>query len=190
MGRWTQHDNDSERLPEGMERIGYDSDTGRYYFRDQDGGVWQGAQGAEFSEMTRVSDGAGAAASSSIDEDIEAAPRRADGYQALATDTHAGYRQVYSNASAYRTLFPFFLLIGVVLLLIWRLILSPGLAAPESACPTGAKSYLVEPGDSCWEIARTHGCSLDELKNLNKELVCERLMPGTTVCLPVVPDPE
>lgn len=36
-----------------MERIGYDSDNGCYYFRDRDGVVWQGAEGAEFSEMTR-----------------------------------------------------------------------------------------------------------------------------------------
>lgn len=34
-------------------RIGYDSDTGRYYFRDRDGTVWQGAEGAQFGEMTR-----------------------------------------------------------------------------------------------------------------------------------------
>lgn len=36
-----------------MERVGYDSDTGRYQFRDSHGAMWQGAQGAEFSEMTR-----------------------------------------------------------------------------------------------------------------------------------------
>ncbi|KAJ6601024.1 hypothetical protein DFH09DRAFT_900466 [Mycena vulgaris] len=187
MGRWTQHDEDSTRLPEGMERIGYDTDTGRYYFRDQAGAVWQGAEGAEFSQMTRVSDGAGANASSSSypqEEDIEAAPRRSDGYQALATDTNGRYNKFTSNASAYRTLFPFFLLIGVVLLLIWRLILYPGLSTPKPVCPAGTVSYLVEPGDSCWEISRAHGCTLDELKNLNKNLECDALMPGMTVCLP------
>ncbi|KAJ7827184.1 hypothetical protein B0H13DRAFT_311433 [Mycena leptocephala] len=186
MGRWTQFDEDSTRLPEGMERIGYDSDTGRYYFRDASGSVWQGAQGAEFSEMTRVSEGAGANTSSSSyppDEDVEAAPRRSDGYQALPTDTN-GRIIKNLNAGAYRTLFPFFLLIGVVLLLIWRLILSPGLTPPPNPCPAGAASYLVEPGDSCWEISRTHGCSLDDFKNLNKKIDCDRLMPGTTVCLP------
>ncbi|KAF8808207.1 hypothetical protein BYT27DRAFT_7190354 [Phlegmacium glaucopus] len=51
MGRWTQYDEDDYRLPEGMKRIGYDSDTRRYYFRDQDGSVWQGP---EYGEMTRV----------------------------------------------------------------------------------------------------------------------------------------
>lgn len=36
-----------------MERVGYDADSGRYIFKDRDGTLWQGAQGAEFSEMTR-----------------------------------------------------------------------------------------------------------------------------------------
>lgn len=36
-----------------MKRVGYDADTGRYYFKDRDGAVWQGAEGAEFSEMTK-----------------------------------------------------------------------------------------------------------------------------------------
>ncbi|KAJ7135313.1 hypothetical protein C8R46DRAFT_1235122 [Mycena filopes] len=188
MGRWTQHDEDSTRLPEGMERIGYDSDTGRYYFR-QGGQVWQGAQGAQFSEMTRVTDGSGPSSSSypQEDDDVEAGPRRADGYQALATDANASYAR--SNASAYRTLFPFFLAIGVVLLLVWRLILSPGLAPPKNPCPAHTASYLVEPGDSCWEISHAHGCTLDEFKKLNEKIDCEGLMPGTTVCLPRAPPP-
>ncbi|KAF7347184.1 Peptidoglycan-binding domain protein [Mycena venus] len=189
MGRWTQYDSDSTRLPEGMERIGYDSDTGRYYFRDRGGSVWQGAQGAEFSEMTRVSGGEGAGNSSSSyppDEDIEAAPRRADGYQALPTDTN-GRTYITSNAAAYRTLFPFFLLIGVVLLLIWRLILSPGLTAPKNPCPADTTKYLVEPGDSCWEISHTRGCSLDDFKKLNSKINCDALMPGSTVCIPNQP---
>ncbi|KAJ7166509.1 hypothetical protein C8R43DRAFT_877854 [Mycena crocata] len=193
MGRWTQYDEDSYRLPAGMERIGYDSDTQRYLFRSGDGSVWQGAQGAQFSEMTRISDGGANTSSSSYpqEEDIEAAPRRSDGYQALATDTNGSHRQFSSNASAYRTLFPFFLLIGVVLLLVWRLILSPGLAPPKAACPAGSTNYLVQPGDSCWEISQAHGCSLDDLKIWNKKLECDTLMPGTTLCLPsTVQDPE
>jgi hypothetical protein len=155
-----------------------------------------------------VSNGAGADGASSSyppDEDIEAAPRRADGYQALATDAVSCHLLNFSdtkppqnggytsnlNASAYRTLFPFFLLIGVVLLLVWRLILSPGLAAPTNPCPPHATKYLVEPGDSCWEISRTHGCSLDDFKKFNTKVNCDLLMPGTTVCIPnQPPDPN
>ncbi|KAJ6457270.1 hypothetical protein C8R45DRAFT_913662 [Mycena sanguinolenta] len=175
---------DEARLPAGMERIGYDSDTGRYYFRDRSGSVWQGAQGAQFSEMTRGM--SGSSSSYPPNEDVEAAPRRADGYQALATDANGRYLSA-SNASAYRTLFPFFLLIGVIMLLVWRLILSPGLAAPKNPCPADTTSYLVQPGDSCWEISHTHGFSLDDFKKLNKKVDCDALMPGTTVCFPNQP---
>ncbi|KAJ7238763.1 hypothetical protein B0H12DRAFT_1025523 [Mycena haematopus] len=203
MGRWTQQDSDEARLPAGMERVGYDSDSGRYLFSDGHS-LWQGAQGAQFSEMTRVSNaGATSASSHPPDEDVEAAPRRADGYQALATDsvsfrshfpkfTNAEPAQngryfVSTNASAYRTLFPFFLLIGVVLLLVWRLILSPGLTVPQNPCPSDTTRYLVEPGESCWEISHTHGVSLDDFKKLNKKVDCDALLPGTTVCIPSQP---
>ena len=48
---------DEYRLPEGMKRVGYDADTGRYYFQDTDGSYWRGPEGAEFGEMERgVSD--------------------------------------------------------------------------------------------------------------------------------------
>lgn len=44
---------DEHRLPDGFTRIGYDADTGRYYFSDADGNYWEGPQGAEFGEMKR-----------------------------------------------------------------------------------------------------------------------------------------
>jgi hypothetical protein len=44
---------DEHRLPDGFKRIGYDADTGRYYFSDADGNYWEGPQGAEFGEMKR-----------------------------------------------------------------------------------------------------------------------------------------
>lgn len=47
---------DSYRLPEGMQRIGYDSDTRRYTFRDQHGGIWEGSPGEEFGgELRQIS---------------------------------------------------------------------------------------------------------------------------------------
>jgi hypothetical protein len=36
-----------------MTRIGYDSDTGRHRFRDKDGSVWEGPEGAEYGEMRK-----------------------------------------------------------------------------------------------------------------------------------------
>ncbi|KAJ7629042.1 hypothetical protein FB45DRAFT_1029092 [Roridomyces roridus] len=92
MGRWTQRDEDSERLPEGMERIGYDSDTGRYYFRDQSGALGLAVQ---LALINTVSGGGGT--SSAPQDDVESAPRRSDGYQPVATDAGAtGYWRTHS----------------------------------------------------------------------------------------------
>ncbi|TFK42134.1 hypothetical protein BDQ12DRAFT_353769 [Crucibulum laeve] len=189
MGRWTQYDEDDYRLPEGMKRIGYDSDSGRYYFRNSGGSVWQGPEGAEFGEMTKVSElptSLSGSSSQRRSEDLEAAPRRAEGYQPLDNDPVNPMAR--SNAPGfnadYRSLFPFFLIIAVVLLLIWRLILSPGLAPTPKWCPEGAVVYTVQPGDNCWEIARIHGCPFERFKELNQKLQCDHLMPGSSVCLP------
>lgn len=35
----SRYDSDEERLPEGMERIGYDADTETYTYRDADGSI-------------------------------------------------------------------------------------------------------------------------------------------------------
>ena len=40
-------------MPEGMQRVGYDADLGKYYFKDRDGTLWEGAEGVEFGEMKR-----------------------------------------------------------------------------------------------------------------------------------------
>lgn len=94
------------------------------------------------------------------------------------------------NSDAYKTLFPFFLIIGVVLLLVWRLILSPGLSYVPPSCPGETKEYIVQPGDNCWEISKARGCTLDELAKLNEKLDCEVLMPGMQLCLPSPKTPE
>jgi len=41
MGRWVD---DCSHMPAGMERIGYDSDTQRYTFRDSDGCIYEGTE--------------------------------------------------------------------------------------------------------------------------------------------------
>ena len=44
---------DDYRLSEGMKRVGYDADSGKYFFRDKDGCLWEGQEGARFGEMTQ-----------------------------------------------------------------------------------------------------------------------------------------
>jgi len=172
-----------------MKRVGYDSDTGRFYFRDRNGDTYAGPEGAEFGQMTRMSGSEvlSAPTDEETPDDLERAPAmaRADGYQPLAVDITDYPHKPTVNTGAYRTLFPFFLIIAVVLLLIYRLILAPATSVQQSDCPgEDNMAYWVQPGDSCWSVAKAHGCSLEELMKGNPELDCEPLMPGTTVCLP------
>ncbi|KAF8633586.1 hypothetical protein AX15_001379 [Amanita polypyramis BW_CC] len=196
MGRWTQYDEDEYNLPEGMKRIGYDADTECYYFKDKDGSIWRGTPGARYSEMTRVSsprpsnDGT-RNRDPDANRDIEEAgthtsASRGDGYQLLSPDGPTMAYKSDINASAYRTLFPFFLLIAGVLLLVWRLVLSPSLTASSAKlCPKPQTvPYLIQPGDTCWEVSKAHGCSVEELKDLNAKVQCDKLVPGNLVCVP------
>ncbi|KAF5384335.1 hypothetical protein D9615_003197 [Tricholomella constricta] len=63
MGRWTQFDEDSYRLPEGMKRIGYDADTKVYTFRDRAGTLYRGAPGADYGTLTPIPSSNAAASS-------------------------------------------------------------------------------------------------------------------------------
>ncbi|KII94214.1 carbohydrate-binding module family 50 protein [Plicaturopsis crispa FD-325 SS-3] len=190
MGRWTQYDEDEYRLPSGMKRVGYDADTSQYFFRDtSDGSLWRGAQGAEFGEMTKVEDGRGPIGS--VEEegnDLEGAPRRGDGYSPLATDLRSPARYMTGgNGAAYRTMFPFFLIICVVLLLVWRLVVYPSFVPsrpPPSPCPDSSTPYRIHAGDTCWEISRAHGVKLEQFMAANVGLECDRLAVGARVCVP------
>ncbi|KAG1783449.1 hypothetical protein EV702DRAFT_934688, partial [Suillus placidus] len=147
MGRWTQYDEDDYRLPEGVKRVGYDADSGRYYFCDRAGLVYKGPEGSEFGELTLVSE-----IPSSIpqdveeDSDLEAAPTGTDNYRILALDENG--TRYNPQGGAYRTLFPFFLIIAVVLFLVWRLVPLPTRIA-HVPCPSTTLSYIVQPGDTC-----------------------------------------
>ncbi|KAJ3525756.1 hypothetical protein NMY22_g10441 [Coprinellus aureogranulatus] len=181
MGPWTQFDEDDYRLPEGMKRIGYDSDEGRYYFRDSDGSIWRGAEGAEYGELTKVSE-APASVTGAANDDVEASPRtqRQGGYQLLSADpdTPLAHSHHAFDTNPYRALFPFFLIIAVVLLLIYRLILSPAIFPGAPTCPQGTELYYVQPGESCWAIAKMHDCSLEKLQALNPKVVFAKLTDG------------
>ncbi|CDO77271.1 Carbohydrate-Binding Module Family 50 protein [Trametes cinnabarina] len=195
MGRWTQYDEDSTRLPEGMTRVGYDSDTGRYYFRDRDGSLWEGPQGAQYGEMKRVQGAPVLTDDHAHDEDEEAEigvpSSRVDGYTPLAVDAdgrtvpHA--RHTSRTDSAYRIMLPFFLIIVVVLLLVFRLVHSSPLADPSEPplrCPGASEAYTVVRGDTCWELSQARGCSVQDILSVNQGLSCEAIRPGQAICLP------
>jgi len=59
MGRWTQFDEDSSRLPEGVTRVAYDADTHRYTFRTDNGELLIGRPGEVYGKMSPLSDSIG-----------------------------------------------------------------------------------------------------------------------------------
>jgi len=55
MGRWSRYtDSDTDLLPDGMRRIGYDASTASYTFRDRDGRLWTSAPGTRFGELKLI----------------------------------------------------------------------------------------------------------------------------------------
>ncbi|EPS97855.1 hypothetical protein FOMPIDRAFT_161441 [Fomitopsis schrenkii] len=190
MGRWTQYDEDEYRLPDGMKRVGYDADTSKYYYRDADGALWEGPAGAQYGELTQVSSAPIALDDDghSSDDDLEAAPTRADGYKPLASDVNQPAHYHSGNIYAYRMLFPFLLVVAVVLLLVIRLAFyntSSDVPPPHAAlCPNGSEPVQVQAGDTCWNLSQARNSTLEEFLNLNPTVDCNSLMPGQNICLP------
>ncbi|KAG6330162.1 hypothetical protein ID866_8926 [Astraeus odoratus] len=108
-------------------------------------------------------------------DDLEAASTQRNGYKPLAVDED-GSRHALRGGS-YRTLFPFFLIISVILLLVWRLVLLPTRARPVP-CPSTTTEYFIQPGDTCYDIALRHKTSLDKFLIVNPQTDCNSLMPG------------
>lgn len=185
MGRWTQYDEDDYRLPEGMKRVGYDADTQKYYYKDAGGKIWEGAEGAQFGELRRATNNTHTVHfAESSNADVEARP---DGYQPLATDADAApHKGVTDNTNAYRTFFPFLMMVIVALLLVLRLI-APHAHTEDpvvAMCSGFSHAYRVQSGDTCWDIAHSRGFSVDDLLDVNPGLDCKKLTPSEIVCLP------
>ncbi|KAF8065291.1 hypothetical protein FPV67DRAFT_1671563 [Lyophyllum atratum] len=69
MGRWTQFEEDSYRLPEGMKRIGYDADTKVYTFRDRNGALYVGEPEADYGTLTPVTETGGSPRAGAFESD-------------------------------------------------------------------------------------------------------------------------
>ncbi|KAK8215800.1 hypothetical protein HDK77DRAFT_201654 [Phyllosticta capitalensis] len=54
MNRYSRYDEDSYRLPEGMTRVGYDSDEQKYIFRDRSGQEWASRSGEAYGKLERI----------------------------------------------------------------------------------------------------------------------------------------
>ncbi|KAJ8085155.1 hypothetical protein PM082_003939 [Marasmius tenuissimus] len=228
MGRWTQYDEDSYRLPEGFKRVGYDADRQKYIFEDTAGATWEGREGEEFGEMKKgvyepdayrppgsnnrispfcaVSGGSGRSQNAE-DDDVEygGGSGRADGYQRLPGGPNQATAQS-ARTGAYRTIFPFFLIIAVVLLLVLRAV-SPQSSRPVTPeCVHSDESLVqtIRSGDTCWGICEDswgkHGedtgkcleklIEENKLQNEGRGINCDRLVAGQGICVPTVPRSE
>jgi len=205
MGRWADQDNDSERLPEGFERIGYDADSQTYTFRDRDGAIYESAPGNRYGTLrpTGDVDTEYARAQESRDkpllksgDDEERAElaewqheaRRARRQRRLdATGGPFDFEEA-SNRQAMKMMLPFVLLVLVFLLALFKFLMSASAdeVEPQVHCVDNLKKVEIQNGETCWEIAKAHSLTVDELIGLggNEKVDCEALRVGQQICVP------
>lgn len=88
------------------------------------------------------------------------------------------------DGKAWRYMLPFFLLVSVFLLALYRFLGSAAAPTPV-ACAENSVRYLVKPGDSCWAIANDRGATVADLMRLNQGMECSLLKAGRVICVPV-----
>ncbi|KAL2755684.1 carbohydrate-binding module family 50 protein [Sodiomyces alcalophilus JCM 7366] len=176
MSRFSHYDTDEERLPEGMTRIGYDADTQTYTYRDADGSHWEGAPGAQYGRLTRVSNGSNTTGPGL--QGTEESEPFIPGLEPWEVEKKA-WRQ------AWAPLFNFFMLVGLFLIgVVWLLYRSRGTVPAEADCAPGQAEYTIAKGDTCWDIAQEKSLSLEELLAANEGLNCDKLRVGRVICVP------
>ena len=77
---------------------------------------------------------------------------------------------------------PFFLLISVFLLLVFRFLY---VGSTPLQCGDGLEMHRVSKGDTCWQIAADGGTTVEELNRVNEGLDCARLVVGKDLCVPL-----
>jgi hypothetical protein len=176
MPRWSEYDTDEERLPEGMQRIGYDADSQTYTFRDAEGGIWESAPGNRYGQLRRVT-----STLPSYTEDDESSPTQPLTFSAPEDSSRqASWRQ------EMMPLLNWFLLVGVFLLVIIWFISGKSGSSTEivRSCGDETTPYEIKTGDTCWAIAEAKSVPLDVLLQNNEGLDCDKLAVGDTICVP------
>ncbi|OTB01405.1 carbohydrate-binding module family 50 protein, partial [Hypoxylon sp. CI-4A] len=168
MSRWSQYDTDAERLPEGMQRIGYDADSQTYTFRDADGTIWESAPGNRYGGLYRVT----------------------TTFEPYGDDTTEPLQQASEPPTSWRhdmmPLLNWFLLVGLFLVFVFWFISGSAIkrADPITCQHDTSTPYKIKSGDTCWAIAEQYNVPLESLLNENQGLDCDRLGVGGTVCIP------
>ncbi|KAG8793939.1 hypothetical protein FRC17_008361, partial [Serendipita sp. 399] len=153
LDRWSQYD-EAEYRTGGMERVGYDADTQRYYFQEGTE-LYEGEPGAEFGGQLRH---------------VGRAPARMTAYPPTAADAAAA-----RDSLGWRQLAPFLTIIFVLLLLLLRYFSPYYTSTPPPPPPVegsqceeaGLVVYKVVQGDSCWSIANARGWDVERLQRAN-----------------------
>jgi hypothetical protein len=175
MSRFSQYDEDEERLPDGMRRVGYDADTERYQYQDENGDFWEGPPGSRYGALRPVGH------HGRLDEENYA---QTDPF----IDPPSEAQLQHYQKESWRMMMPFFLLVAVFLLVVFWWVGRP--AATEVAAPTpvvcGEQStpHIIKEGDTCWSIAEKYGANVEVLKRENSRLDCDRLQIGAGICVP------
>ncbi|KAI1344212.1 carbohydrate-binding module family 50 protein [Xylariaceae sp. FL0016] len=180
MARWSEYDTDEERLPEGMQRIGYDADDQTYTFRAADGSIWESAPGNRYGQLRRVT----TVLPQYGDDEDETNPN------APLNPASTDYLEPKASwRSEMQPLLNWFLLVGLFLLGIFWFIGATTPNKPELVveCDGQSTAYLIKHGDTCWAIAEHMGVPLETLLQENPGLDCDKLTSGQNIC---VPQPE
>ncbi|KAG9239876.1 peptidoglycan-binding LysM [Calycina marina] len=174
MGRWSYYDTDEERLPAGMQRTGYDADTQTYTYRDAENNTYEGGPGSRYGELTKIS--SGELTQLTGEDDTSATPLP------VANSIGPSWRH------ETMPLLKFMLLIGLFFTAFLWYILSAAANEPgiPTKCKDASKTYIVQKGDTCWDIAEGRGIDLQKLLDENQGLNCDRLEIGSPVCIPKV----
>lgn len=183
MSRFSRYDTDEERLPQGMSRVGYDAESQTYTYRDADGSYWEGAPGAEYGHLTRVSGGS-CPNSDNDDNSDDRAPFIPGSGEPPRLEPWELEQQSWRQAWA--PLLNFFVLVGLFLIgVIWLLYHFKRTPPERIECGgLGEAAYRIHKGDTCWAIANRKGTSVEDLLGSNSSLDCDRLKVGSWICVP------
>lgn len=159
---------DSERLPEGFTRIGYDADEQIYTFSGPDGRTYQSEPGNRYGNLYPLGQ----------------RPRRSE---VEVAENNAAVTK--NNREAVRMMLPFALLVFLFLILLFKLVNRPGSdggAQQTIDCAEGSHDIQIRKGDTCWEIGEKYRLGVDELLKLhgNEQLDCDNLSIGQAICVP------
>lgn len=160
---------DSQRLPSGFERIGYDADSETYTYRGPDGKIYESEPGSRYGELWPVG---------------EPRPQRSD--DEIEANNEVVAR---NNKDAMRMMLPFALLILGFLFLLFKLINRPVYDDGNHQyfdCVEGSHHVQIRRGDTCWAVAQKYGVGVDELMGLggNENVDCDNLRIGEKICVP------